>query len=82
MRPAQTCPACQGLPCSGKTPPVGGGGTKVPKGEWLSAKQTERLFVLYNHKKQRPFCQADKRTFPQFLLLNFAAKAPKRQNRA
>ena len=23
-------------PLSGKTPPAGGGGTKVPKGEWLA----------------------------------------------
>ena len=26
----------------GKTPPAGGGGTQVPKGERLSAQQTER----------------------------------------
>ena len=31
-------------PLSGKTPPAGGGGTKVPKGEWLASEARLRGF--------------------------------------
>ena len=37
-------------PLLGKTPPAGGGGTKVPKGEWLSSEcETERLYEEQLH---------------------------------
>ena len=34
-------------PLSGKTPPAGGGGTKVPKGEWLSSEYETERFQTY-----------------------------------
>ena len=33
-------------PPLGKTPPAGGGGTPVPEGEQLSAKQTDRVYSI------------------------------------
>ena len=34
-------------PLLGKTPPAGGGGTKVPKGEWLASEARLRGLILF-----------------------------------